>query len=116
MLYVRREAELAGKIAKMDQWTADLNARVAKKEAELEAARLRKEHLVEEVRKHFGFKISLTDERFKMLLAQKEKEDKKKKKEAKKKAKMEKLMVMIQETSKDASQQQKDETESKSIE
>lgn len=113
---VHREAEIAEKIAKMDQWTAELNARVAKKKAELEAARLRKEQLVEEVRKHFGFKISPTDERFKTLLAQKEKEDKKRKKEARKKAKMEKLTAMIQETPKDASRQQKDEIESKSVE
>jgi len=74
----------------MDQWTADLNAKIAKKEADLEAARLRKERLVDEVRKHFGFKISPNDERFKTMLAQKEKDEKKKKKEAKKKAKQEK--------------------------
>ncbi|KAG5311225.1 G45IP protein, partial [Acromyrmex insinuator] len=90
------EDEIAEKLSKVDQWTAELNARVAKKKAEMEAARLHKERLVEEIRKHFGFKISPHDERFKTMLAQKEKEEKKKKKEAKKKAKDEKLKSMIQ--------------------
>ncbi|XP_018343744.1 PREDICTED: growth arrest and DNA damage-inducible proteins-interacting protein 1 [Trachymyrmex septentrionalis] len=91
-----REAEIAEKLLKIDQWTAELNARVAKKEAEMEAARLRKARLMEEIRKHFGFKISPHDERFKTMLEQKEKEERKQKKEAKKKAKEEKLKSMIQ--------------------
>jgi len=112
-----REAEIAEKLVKMDQWTAELKARIAKKEAELEAARLRKERLVEEVRRHFGFKISPHDERFKTMLAQKEKEEKKKKKEAKKKAKMDRLTSMVQDISKDASQEQvTDSTDSKPVE
>lgn len=101
-----REAKVAENLAKMDQWTVELNARVAKKEAELEAARLHKERLVEEVRKHFGFNISRHDERFKTMLAEKEKEEKKKKKEARKKAKMDKLTGMIQKVVKDEKQEQ----------
>ncbi|KAG5320534.1 G45IP protein, partial [Acromyrmex heyeri] len=93
---VKAEDEIAEKLSKVDQWTAELNARVAKKKAEMEAARLHKERLVEEIRKHFGFRISPHDERFKTMLQQKEKEEKKKKKEAKKKAKDEKLKSMIQ--------------------
>lgn len=80
------------KLAKMNQWKAELTAKIAKKEAALEAARLHKERLVEEVRRHFGFKISPHDERFKEMLAQKEKEEKKKKKEAKKQARLNKLL------------------------
>lgn len=80
---------------KMDEWTADLKAKIAKKQADLEAARSRKERLVEEVRRHFGFKISPHDERFKEMLAQKEKQEKKKKKEAKKQAKLDKLTSMV---------------------
>ncbi|XP_011870394.1 PREDICTED: stress response protein nst1 [Vollenhovia emeryi] len=97
-----REAELIEKLSKMDQWAAELNAKVNKKKADLEAARLRKERLVEEVRKHFGFKISFNDERFKAMLEQKEKEEKKKKKEAKKKAKMDKFKDTNQDTPNDA--------------
>lgn len=80
----------------MEQWTADLQAKIDKKQAELDAARLRKERLIEEVRDHFGFKISPNDERFKQLLEQKEKESKKKKKEAKKQAKLERLQNKLQ--------------------
>lgn len=90
----------------MGQWTAELNARIAKKEAVLLAAKERKERLVEEVRQHFGFKISPQDERFKTMLEQKEREEKKKKKEAKKKMKLEKFTTMIQKMSDSPSQEQ----------
>lgn len=93
------ENQLMERVMKMDEWSSDLRAKLAKKEAELEAARLRKERLVEEVRRHFGFKISPHDERFKEMLVQKEKEDKKKKKEAKKQARMEKLNSIYQKNS-----------------
>ncbi|XP_055531153.1 growth arrest and DNA damage-inducible proteins-interacting protein 1 [Wyeomyia smithii] len=82
-----REDEIARKLEKLDQWTADLNARIAKKEADARAAKERKDRLVEEVRRHFGFKIDPRDERFQEMLAQKEKEDRKKVKEAKRKEK-----------------------------
>lgn len=101
-----READIAEKLSKVNQWTAELNARVAKKEAELTAARSRKERLVEEIRRHFGFKISPHDERFKTMLAQKEKEEKKKKKEAKKKAKEDRFASMIKGITKDTNQEQ----------
>lgn len=90
-----RENEILAKLAKMDQWTAELNAKIKKKEAEMEEARKRKERLVEEVRRHFGFNISPHDSRFKEMLLQKEEQEKKKKKEAKKKAKMDKLALMV---------------------
>lgn len=114
MYDVCREAEIATKLANMDQWTAELNAKIAKKTADLKAAKLRKDQLVEEVRKHFGFKISLNDDRFKTLLAQKEKEEKKKKKEAKKQAKLDRFTEMTQ---KMANMSQEQATEStKSVE
>ncbi|XP_050451803.1 growth arrest and DNA damage-inducible proteins-interacting protein 1 [Cataglyphis hispanica] len=110
-----RENQLLEKMMKMDEWTAQLNAKIAKKEAELEAARLRKERLVEEVRRHFGFKISPHDDRFKEMLLQKEKEEKKKKKEAKKQAKLERMTNMIQRASKNENQEQKTDS-TKSVE
>ncbi|XP_014469854.1 PREDICTED: growth arrest and DNA damage-inducible proteins-interacting protein 1 [Dinoponera quadriceps] len=91
----KREAEILVKLAKMDQWTAELNAKMEKKKADMEAARLRKERLVAEIRRHFGFNISPHDNRFKEMLEQKEKEEKKKKKEAKKKAKLDRLTLMV---------------------
>lgn len=116
---VCREAAVAEKLVNMGKWTAELNAKVAKKKAELEAARLRKERLVAEIRKHFGFNISPHDERFKTMLAEKEKEERKKKKEAKKKARLDKLASMVQNMSKDTSEEQasKEQAEStKSVE
>lgn len=45
---------------------------------------MRREKLMEEVRRHFGYTVDTRDERFQELLAQKEKEQKKKMKEARK--------------------------------
>lgn len=93
---VCREIEIIEKLSKMNQWTSELQAKVAKKKAELEKAKLRKERLVEEVRRHFGFNVSPNDAKFKEMLEQKEKEEKKKKKEAKKQAKIDRMKSMIQ--------------------
>lgn len=90
-----REEEIAKKMEKLDHWVADLNARIAKKEAEANAAKERKDRLVEEVRRHFGFRIDPRDERFQEMLAQKEKEDRKKVKEAKRKEKEIKMMEKL---------------------
>lgn len=90
-----REEEVAKKMEKLDQWVADLNARIAKKEAEARAAKERKDRLVEEVRRHFGFRIDPRDERFQEMLAQKEKEDRKKVREAKRKEKEVKMMEKL---------------------
>ncbi|XP_037720573.1 growth arrest and DNA damage-inducible proteins-interacting protein 1 [Drosophila subpulchrella] len=90
-----REEDIAKKMEKLKQWKADLHAKVAKREADAAAAIQRKERLVEEVRRHFGFKVDTRDERFKEMLEQKEKEDKRKQKEAKRKAKEEKMMAKL---------------------
>ncbi|PZC70377.1 hypothetical protein B5X24_HaOG217180, partial [Helicoverpa armigera] len=52
----------------------------------------KKERLVEEVRRHFGFKLDPRDERFQEMLAKREKEQKKLEKQARKEAK-EKVMI-----------------------
>lgn len=91
---------------KMKEWTAQLKAKIAKKEADLLAAKKRKDRLVEEVRRHFGFKISLHDERFKEMLEKKEKEEKKQRKEAWKQAKKEKLTSIIDKKAESEDQKQ----------
>uniref|UniRef100_A0A1B0D544 Large ribosomal subunit protein mL64 n=1 Tax=Phlebotomus papatasi TaxID=29031 RepID=A0A1B0D544_PHLPP len=91
----KREDEIALKLSKLEKWSQDVRDRVAKAEAEATAAKERRERLVEEVRRHFGFKLDARDERFKELLAQKEKEDKKKQKEARKKAREEKVIAKL---------------------
>lgn len=97
-LKVERESTIHKKLGKLDQWTKELNAKVAKKENDARAAKERKDRLVEEVRRQFGFKVDARDERFQELLAQKEKEDKKKQKEAKRKQKDERMLAKLQET------------------
>lgn len=92
----KREDDIDKKMAKLDTWTRELNERIAKKEADAKAAKERKERLVEEVRRQFGFKLDVRDERFKELLAQKEKEDKKKQKEERRKIKEEKMLARLQ--------------------
>ncbi|KAI5633621.1 growth arrest and DNA-damage-inducible proteins-interacting protein 1 domain-containing protein [Phthorimaea operculella] len=77
---------------KLEQWKKDLQDRIAKKESEAKAAKEKKERLVEEVRRHFGFKLDPRDERFQEMLAKREKEQKKAEKQAKKDAK-EKMMI-----------------------
>ncbi|XP_017841399.1 growth arrest and DNA damage-inducible proteins-interacting protein 1 [Drosophila busckii] len=90
-----REDSIQKKLEKLEQWKADLNAKVQKRKADAAAAIERKERLIEEVRRHFGFKVDTRDERFKELLEQKEKEDKRKQKEAKRKVKEEKMMAKL---------------------
>lgn len=93
----------------MDLQIKALHAKIAKKQAEVQAAKDRKQQLMEEVRSHFGFKIDFKDDRFKELLAQKEKEDKKKKKELKKQQKQEKFVAQMMKMHGDESSKQNDE-------
>lgn len=92
----KREDDIEKKMVKLDTWTKELNAKIAKKEADAKAAKDRKERLVEEVRRQFGFKLDVRDDRFKELVAQKEKEDKKKQKEERRKVKEEKMLAKLQ--------------------
>lgn len=92
---VQREEQIEKKLAKLDAWKKELNEKVQKREAEARAAKEKKERLVEEVRRHFGFTIDPRDERFKEMLALKEKEDKKKTKELKKQAREAKIMTKL---------------------
>lgn len=92
---LKREADIIAKLSKLEQWTTDLKNRIAKKQSDALAAKQKKDRMIEEVRRHFGFNVDPRDERFKELLEKKEKEDKKKQKEAKRKQKEEKVMAKI---------------------
>jgi hypothetical protein len=97
----KREDQIAKNLEKLENWKTDLANRVAKKENDARMAKERKDRIVEEVRRHFGFKVDTRDDRFKELLEQKEKEDKKLQKEAKRKAKEEKMMAKLAEPKKE---------------
>lgn len=91
----QREDDIEKKLGKLDGWLADLNARIAKKEAQARAVKEKKERLVEEVRRQFGFALDPRDDKFKEMLAQKEKEEKKKEKEAKRAAREAKTLEKL---------------------
>ncbi|CAH2063172.1 unnamed protein product, partial [Iphiclides podalirius] len=88
----QRDKDVAAKFQKLEQWKNELNAKLAKKEADVQAAKLKKQRLVEEVRRHFGFTLDPRDERFQEMLAKREKEQKKLERQAKLEAK-EKMMI-----------------------
>ncbi|XP_054735401.1 growth arrest and DNA damage-inducible proteins-interacting protein 1 [Anastrepha obliqua] len=90
-----RELEIASKLEKLEQWKLEMRNRISKKEADALAAKEHKRRLIEEVRRHFGFKVDPRDERFKEMLEQKEREERKKQKEAKRKAKEDKMMAKL---------------------
>ncbi|ODN01052.1 Growth arrest and DNA damage-inducible proteins-interacting protein 1 [Orchesella cincta] len=80
----------------VDQFKEDLRKRLEAKEKESNEAKARKERLVEEVRRHFGYTVDSRDERFQEMLAKKEKEDKKKQKEARKLEKEKRALEKLQ--------------------
>ncbi|XP_045492068.1 growth arrest and DNA damage-inducible proteins-interacting protein 1 [Colias croceus] len=92
----QRDKDVAAKFAKLDQMKKELNDKMAKKAAEVEAAKQKKERLVEEVRRHFGFTLDPRDERFQEMLAKREKEQKKREKQAKIEAKEKMMLAKLQ--------------------
>ena len=68
----------------------ELRDRNNKKAAAVRAAQEKKDRLIEEVRQHFGYVVSMKDPKFQEMLELKEKEAKKAEKEQKKKVKFEK--------------------------
>lgn len=97
-IIMHREHEIATKLAQLNRWKEELDARIKKKEAEALAAKAKKDRLIEEVRRYFGYKVDPRDERFKEMLEKKEKEEKKLAKDAKKKAREAKLIARLTST------------------
>lgn len=94
---VVREKKIAENLTKLNKWMDDLNARVAKKEAEVRLAKEKREKLMEDIRQELGFRIDQRDPRFKELIEKKELEAKKEKKADKKKKREELLMQKLKE-------------------
>lgn len=97
-----REEDIDKIVANFDKWKTALEAKVAKREAELTAAKQKKERMMEEMKEQFGYNIDQRDERFQQMLAEKEKEDKKRKKEEKKKLRNEKMLTFLAQQSQEA--------------
>jgi len=98
--YDNRTKELDEKVALIDKQIKEVLNKRAAKEKELQKAQQRKEKMMEEVRRHFGYTVDPRDERFQEMLAQKEKEEKKKLKAARKEEKQAKLLERLQQSSK----------------
>lgn len=77
-------------MGKLSGWMKELKDRREKKAAVERAAQEKKDRLIEEVRQHFGYVVSMKDPKFQEMLEQKEKDAKKAEKEAKKKDRFEK--------------------------
>ncbi|KAI9562729.1 hypothetical protein GHT06_010183 [Daphnia sinensis] len=85
-----RQKDIEFKMGKLASWMKELKDRQEKKEAIARAAQEKKDILIEEVRQHFGYVVSMKDPKFQEMLEQKEKEAKKAEKEMKKKVRSEK--------------------------
>ncbi|XP_026468145.1 growth arrest and DNA damage-inducible proteins-interacting protein 1-like [Ctenocephalides felis] len=90
-----RDEEIAKKLLKLQDWKHQLKQKMAKAEAEAREAKERKDRLVEEVRRHFGFKLDPRDEKFQEMLAQKEKADRKQQKELRRQAREAKIAANL---------------------
>jgi len=95
---LEREKDIETKVIKLDGWIKELKARQNKKLADAKLAQEKKDALIEEVRQHFGYLVSMKDPKFQEMLELKEKEMKKASKEAKRKTKQEKELNRIIET------------------
>ncbi|KAK9506408.1 hypothetical protein O3M35_008359 [Rhynocoris fuscipes] len=90
-----RQLKIANNLKKLEQWKQEIADRATKRMQAIAAAKAKREALIEEVRRHFGFKVDPKDERFKEMLLQKEKDHKKKLKAERAQAKQEKLMAQL---------------------
>lgn len=109
----KREITIAKNLEKLGQWSKDIEMRKEKKETvsvvgsssdfnsnfwrfqEARVAKERKDRLIEEVRRHFGYTIDPRDDRFKEMLDMKEKQMRKVMKEKKRADKETKLMSKL---------------------
>ncbi|XP_078041274.1 growth arrest and DNA damage-inducible proteins-interacting protein CRIF [Augochlora pura] len=90
-----RQNMIAAKMAIMDNLITGVKERVARKQAEAEEARLKKERRLEEIRKQLRNTGVVTSERINKMLENYEKEDKKKKKEVKKQRQLERQKKLM---------------------
>lgn len=87
-----REKRVAENLKKVEAWKEEIRNRMAKKEVEVSEAKQKRERLLEEVRRHFGYTIDFRDEKFQIMLELKEQEMRKQAKLEKKKKKDEMFM------------------------
>jgi hypothetical protein len=80
-------------MGKLGSWMKELKDKNQKKEATARVAQEKKDALIEEVRQHFGYVVSVKDPKFQEMMEQKEKEAKKAEKDMKKKVRVERNAI-----------------------
>lgn len=90
-----RQKKIDDNMKNLNGWLKEVKEKAAKKIHEAQQAKEKREKLIEEVKKHFGYKIDPKDERFKEMLVKREKEEKKKIREERKKIREEKLLQYL---------------------
>lgn len=90
-----RQQKIDDNMRKLNSWLKEVRDKAEKKTLEAQLVKEKKERLIEEVKKHFGYKIDPKDDRFKEMLAKREKEEKKKSRDEKKKLREEKLLKYL---------------------
>lgn len=90
-----REEQIAKNLSKLDKWKEDLEQRLAKKEAEARAAKEKRERMIEDIRRQFGFRLDPRGAKFKELVDQKEQEEAKARKKLKKQRRQEQLLEKL---------------------
>ncbi|XP_075234349.1 growth arrest and DNA damage-inducible proteins-interacting protein CRIF [Lycorma delicatula] len=95
---LERQKTIGENKKKLNQWMKDLEAKRAKKMQVAIEAKAKKDRLIEEVRRHFGYTVNPREERFQQMLEQKEREEKKALKIEKKKKREEMFLqeIMVQ--------------------
>ncbi|CRK87118.1 CLUMA_CG000821, isoform A [Clunio marinus] len=92
---LKRDEDIARNLEKLEMWKTDIVKRKEKRENDARVAKERKDRLIEEVRRHFGYTIDIRDERFKQMLEEKQKQQRKAMKESKRQEKESKLLEKL---------------------
>ena len=87
-----RQQKIIKNLEKLNTWKKEITMRSEKKLADIAKAKAKKDALIEEVRRHFGYNVDQKDEKFKEMLLMKERAQKKKLKEEKSKIKQDRLI------------------------
>lgn len=93
--YRIREEHYEKMMVTVEQHKQKIRERILSKMAISAAAKKKRDDLLEEVKRHFGYTIDPKDEKFQLMLEQKEKEQKKLQKEMKKKKREEHFMAKL---------------------
>lgn len=109
--YRIREEEIERKLENMEKWKEQIRQKMNVKQIEVVEAKQKRERLLEEVRRFFGYTIDPKDEKFQIMLELKEKEQKKLEKAEKKKMKEERFLAKLASLEHDTSKNTNDDKE-----